>query len=160
MSTIKTWAPYEARATYVRSWDVYPGTSYTRDHVWEFDGGARVQASASPHIVPVPQVSPSAVDPEEAFVAAIASCHMLFFLSLAQRAGYPVTAYEDLADGKMEKLPSGEMAITHVQLSPKVTYRGADPEAAVEAQLHEEAHHKCFIANSVRSEIFIQTRPH
>lgn len=158
MSTTKSSAMYEARIAYVRDWDVHPGKAYTRDHVWEFDGGARVQASASPHVVPVPQVSPSAVDPEEAFVAAIASCHMLFFLSLAQRAGYPVTAYEDLAEGKMEKLSSGEMAITRVQLSPKVTYRGTAPEAAIEAQLHEEAHHKCFIANSVRSEISIRTR--
>jgi organic hydroperoxide reductase OsmC/OhrA len=158
MSTTKSSEEYEARITYVRDWEADPGDSYSRDHVWEFDGGARVHASASPHIVPVPQVSPSAVDPEEAFVAAIASCHMLFFLNLAQRAGYPVTRYEDRAVGKMEKLPCGQMAITGVELSPAVTYRGDRPAAAIEARLHEEAHHKCFIANSVRSEISIRTR--
>jgi len=147
---------YEARISYVRDWDAEPGVSYSRDHVWEFDGGARVPASASPHVVPVPQVSPSAVDPEEAFVAAIASCHMLFFLNLAQRAGYPVIRYENQAVGRMETLPSGQRAITGVQLSPAVTYRGNRPAAALEAQLHEEAHHKCFIANSVRSEISIR----
>jgi organic hydroperoxide reductase OsmC/OhrA len=127
---------------------------YSRRHVWRFDGGVEVIASASPHVVPVPLSDPAAVDPEEAFVASLSSCHMLWFLAIAARRGYRVDRYRDLAEGVMGRNASGRRCITEVTLHPEVTWSGEPsptPEA-VEA-MHEEAHHECFLANSVTATI-------
>jgi organic hydroperoxide reductase OsmC/OhrA len=127
---------------------------YSRAHTWSFDGGAVIDASPSPSIVRPPYSNPAGVDPEEAFVAAIASCHMLVFLHLAAQRGYDVEAYEDEAVGTMTKNEEGIFWVSTVVLSPRVTYRGDRVPTESEAhQLHDEAHHGCFIANSVKTKI-------
>ena len=127
---------------------------YSRRHEWRFDGGAVVAASASPLVVPVPLSDPAAVDPEEAFVASLASCHMLWFLSLAARRGWVVERYVDRAEGVLERDAGGKLAMTVVTLRPAVTFGGAGGPAAEElAALHEAAHAECFIANSVKTEV-------
>ena len=126
---------------------------YSRAHEWAFDGGAVVPASPSPHIVPTPWSDAAVVDPEEAFVASLASCHMLFFVDFARRAGLLVEAYVDEAEGELGKRADGRMAMTRVTLHPRVTWGGTPPDAAAIADLHHRAHDACFIANSVRSEV-------
>ena len=128
---------------------------YSRAHEWAFDGGAVVPASPSPHIVPAPWNDPSGVDPEEAFVASLSSCHMLFFVDFARRAGIVVDSYVDEAEGVLEKRADGKMAMTKVTLRPRVTWGGNAPDAAVIADLHHRAHEACFIANSVNTEVTI-----
>ena len=130
---------------------------YSRAHEWAFDGGHVMTASASPHIVPAPWSDPAGVDPEEAFVASLSSCHMLFFLDFARRAGVVVTSYEDEAEGVMEKGPDGRVRITKVTLRPRIAF-GEAPEQAVLDDLHHKAHEACFIANSVTSEVVIEPR--
>jgi organic hydroperoxide reductase OsmC/OhrA len=132
---------------------------YSRAHEWHFDGGARVSASSSPHSVPVPYSDPAAVDPEEAYVAALSSCHMLWFLSIAAKSGFAVESYRDAAVGTMEKDASGRMAITTVTLRPHVVFgteQREKPSDAVVHALHESAHHECYLASSVRSRILIE----
>jgi organic hydroperoxide reductase OsmC/OhrA len=127
---------------------------YSRAHVWEFDGGASVRGSSSPHSVPLPYSDAAAVDPEEAFVASLASCHMLWFLALAAKRGFAVESYRDAAEGLMEKR-DGKTAITRVTLRPHTVF-GRDGRAVDEEvvrALHHAAHEECFLANSVRSEI-------
>ena len=132
---------------------------YSRAHRWRFDGGAEVAASSSPHVVPVPFSDASAVDPEEAFVASIASCHMLWFLSLAAGGGWRVDHYEDDAEGVMARNAEGRVAITRVTLRPAVAFGGErTPDRAAIEQLHHEAHERCFIASSVRTEIACEPR--
>ena len=127
---------------------------YSRAHTWTFDGGVVVPASSSPHVVPVPMSDASAVDPEEAFVAALSSCHMLWFLDIASRAGYAVQSYEDAADGRMGRHAGGKLVVDLVTLRPRTRFAGARvPDAAALAALHHEAHEECFLANSVRCEI-------
>lgn len=129
---------------------------YSRAHQWIFDGGMKVPASSSPYVVPVPMSDASAVDPEEAFVAALSSCHMLFFLSIAAAKNYIIETYEDNAEGLMGKTENGEMAMTVVTLKPKITFSGVNiPDSGQLEQMHELAHEKCYIANSVKSEINI-----
>ena len=144
-------------------WSASPGEDYakgrySRVHSWTFDGGAVVVASASPHIVPAPWSDAEAVDPEEAFVASLASCHMLFFLDFARRSGVVVASYEDEAEGMMEKGADGRVRITRVMLRPRIAFEGAAPDAAALDALHHKAHEACFIANSVTSEIVIEGR--
>jgi organic hydroperoxide reductase OsmC/OhrA len=129
---------------------------YSRAHEWAFDGGAVVAASPSPHIVPAPWSDPAGVDPEEAFVASLSSCHMLVFLDLARRDGWVVDAYVDAAEGVLEKRGDGKMAMTRVTLRPKITWEGTWPSAAVIADLHHRAHEACFIANSVTTEVVVE----
>ncbi len=130
---------------------------YSRRHSWRFDGGVHVPASSSPQVVPEPMSDPKAIDPEEAFVAALSSCHMLWFLSIAARRGFVVQTYTDEAEGTMEKNMSGKTAITRVFLRPTVTFaEERTPDDATHAALHEEAHDACFLANSVRTEILCQ----
>ena len=136
----------------------YAKGQYSRAHSWSFDGGAIVPASASPHIVPMPWADPDAVDPEEAFVASAASCHMLFFLDFARQAGLVVTGYEDEAEGEMHKGSDGKVRITRITLRPKIVYSGEDPGAPVVDELHHKAHEACFIANSITSEVVIERR--
>ncbi|WOX51977.1 OsmC family protein [Aeromonas sp. CD] len=132
---------------------------YSRAHWWEFDGGVRVPASSSPHVVPLPWSVAENVDPEEAFVAAISSCHMLTFLWLAARAGYLVESYRDEAVGIMEANARGRQAITRVTLQPLVQFGGErQPDLAVLEQLHHQAHEECFIANSVTTDITTRIR--
>jgi organic hydroperoxide reductase OsmC/OhrA len=126
---------------------------YSRAHDWVFDGGHVVPASASPHIVPLPNSVEEHVDPEEAFIASLSSCHMLFFLSLAMDRGILVEEYVDEAEGVMEKNDKGRIAITRVTLRPRARYGGEKPDPGQVEKLHHRAHDLCFIANSVRSEI-------
>jgi organic hydroperoxide reductase OsmC/OhrA len=131
---------------------------YSRAHRWEFDGGVVVAGSASPAIVPAPWSDAAAVDPEEAFVASLASCHMLFFLDFARRAGVVVSEYEDAAEAVMAKGDDGKMRITRVTLRPRVEFGGAAPDAAALNALHHQAHDACFIANSVTCEVVVEER--
>ena len=129
---------------------------YSRAHSWAFDGGAVVPASASPHIVPAPWSDAAGVDPEEAFVASLASCHMLFFVDFARRAGFVIDDYVDEAAGVLDKRADGRMAMTRVTLRPRVTWGGEAPDAAALADLHHRAHEACFIANSVTTEVTVE----
>ncbi|MCC0015934.1 MAG: OsmC family protein [Rhodobiaceae bacterium] len=136
----------------------FAANAYSRGHVWRFDGGIEVPASASPSIVPLPRSRADAVDPEEAFVAALSSCHMLWFLDFARQAGFIVIAYEDLAEGEMKRDGEGKLAITAVTLRPRADFAGEAPDAAALHTLHHKAHEACFIANSVKTEIWIEPR--
>ncbi|WP_332693178.1 OsmC family protein [Bosea sp. (in: a-proteobacteria)] len=130
---------------------------YSRAHRWSFDGGAEVAASSSPHVVREPFSNPANVDPEEAYVAALSSCHMLWFLDLASRRGFRVDRYSDAAEGAMAKNAEGKQWIARVTLRPHVIFGGASaPDDADIEALHHEAHENCFLANSVRSTIETQ----
>ena len=130
---------------------------YSRRHVIRFDGGAEVPGSSSPTVVRAPLSDPAAVDPEELFVASLASCHMLWFLDLAARAGFRVDRYEDAAEGAMEKNAAGKLAVTRVTLKPAVKFSGEKlPSRADIEQLHHEAHEECFIASSVKSDVRVE----
>ena len=147
-------AEHRATVEWARQGQDFLAGRYSRGHVWRFDGGVEVPASSSPHVVPLPMSVAAAVDPEEAFVASLASCHMLWFLSIAAKRGYVVESYRDDAVGTLAKDAEGKLAVTHVVLRPQVQFR-AEKAATVEAlnELHHEAHEKCFIANSVKSEV-------
>ena len=130
------------------------GRRYSRAHTWTFAGVVVVPASSSPQVVPLPMSDAAAVDPEEAFVASLSSCHMLWFLDIASRAGYAVDRYEDAADGRMGRNAAGKLVLDLVTLRPRTRFAGARlPDAAALAALHHEAHEECFLANSVRCEI-------
>jgi organic hydroperoxide reductase OsmC/OhrA len=145
---------YLAAIRWSRGDQPFTDQRYSRAHVWRFDGGAEIAGSSSPHVVPVPMSDASAVDPEEAFVASLASCHMLWFLDLAARRGLVVDSYEDDAEGEMAKDAEGRLAMTVVTLRPRVAFAGARQPARTEVEaLHERAHDRCFIAASVRSEV-------
>lgn len=131
---------------------------YSRAHDWSFDGGQSVRASSSPSVVPEPRSDPYGVDPEEALVAAVASCHMLWFLSLAQEAGLDVASYEDDADGEMGRVGPGRYALTRITLRPEIAFAGPAPDAADLAKLHHDAHERCFIANSLKTEVVVEPR--
>ena len=129
---------------------------YSRAHVWRFDGGANVAASSSPHVVPVPLSDAAAVDPEEAFVASLASCHMLWFLDIAAHRGQRVESYADDAVGVLARNAEGRLAMTEVTLRPRAVF--AEPAPAREAidALHHAAHEACFLAASVRTRIRVE----
>ena len=130
------------------------GKRYGRAHTWTFDGGLEVTASSSPHVVPLPMSDARAVDPEEAFVASLSSCHMLWFLDIASRAGWAVESYEDAAEGRMGRNGAGKLVVDVVTLRPRTRFSGARvPDADTLKTLHHEAHEECFLANSVRCEI-------
>ena len=127
--------------------------SYSRDHLWRFENGIEVPASATPSYLGNPQ----RVDPEAAFVAALSSCHMLTFLALASNKGFIVDSYEDHAEGFLEKNAAGKMAMTRVELNPRIEFSGAkQPEAADLDWLHDKAHKECFIANSVTTDVRVR----
>jgi len=132
--------------------------TYNRSHTLVFEGGIRVPASAAPANIPASAVGTPGVDPEQAFVASLSSCHMLWFLHLASRAGLVVEHYVDEALGVLEKNAAGRMAMTRVTLRPAVTYAGRRPTSEEHAKLHEEAHDKCFIANSVKTQVAMEPR--
>lgn len=134
--------------------DGFSRGEYSRAHEWRFDGGVVVPASPSPSVVRAPWSEPSAVDPEEAFVAAIASCHMLSFLYVASKAGFVVTSYEDRAVGTMTKNEARVPWVSRVELRPRITFSVPPSEEELQ-RLHARAHHECFIANSVKTEIAV-----
>jgi len=130
---------------------------YPRAHTWTFDGGLTVPASAAPSVIPAPFSDPAGVDPEEAYVAAIASCHMMSFLYVAMRAGFVVERYEDDAVGAMRKNERGAIWVGAVTLRPRIDFgAGTRPTPAEVEQLHHRAHEQCFIANSVKTEITVE----
>ena len=130
---------------------------FSRAHTWTFDGGLTVPASAAPSVIPAPFSDPAGVDPEEAYVAAIASCHMMSFLYVAMRAGFVVERYEDDAVGAMRKNEHGAIWVGAVTLRPRIDFgAGTRPTPAEVEQLHHRAHEQCFIANSVKTEITVE----
>lgn len=143
---------HRATLTWDRGGRDFTYEAYGRDHTWAFEGGASVAASASPHY----KGNPDLVDPEEAFVAALASCHMLTFLALAAKKKLVVDRYTDHAVGHLEKNESGRMAITRVVLRPQIEFEGTPPAAADLHELHEKSHELCFIANSVTTEVTVE----
>lgn len=129
---------------------------YSREHTWTFDGGFTMPASSSPSVVPVPCSNPAHVDPEEAYVAAISSCHMLTYLYLACQAGFRVDGYRDEAVGRVTRNGKGAAWVSSVTLNPQIAYGGdKSPTAAEEAHLHHLAHEQCFIANSIKTEVTV-----
>jgi organic hydroperoxide reductase OsmC/OhrA len=150
---------YTATIVWERKAAVFTDNRYSRTHVWLFDGGSTVPASASPSVVPLPMSDASAVDPEEAFVASVASCHMLWFLSLAAKRGFVVESYRDEVEGLMEKSTDGKLAITVVTLRPLVIFSGSQiPSADQIKTLHHLAHEECFIARSIKSTVRCEPR--
>ena len=129
---------------------------YSRRHELRFDGGAVVTGSSSPDVVPLPMSDAVGVDPEEALVASASACHMLWFLSLAQQAGHDVRSYADRAEGEMGRIGPNRMAITRIVLRPDVEFGDGPPGEEELARLHHEAHERCFIANSLKSEIVVE----
>ncbi|AOT10991.1 OsmC family protein [Pseudoalteromonas luteoviolacea] len=137
--------------------EAFIDAKYSRAHIWSFDGGAIVEASSSPSVVPLPYSVEHHVDPEEAYVASISSCHMLFFLHFAAKAKLVVESYIDNASGIMARNAQGNMAMVEVTLKPQVTWY--QPELINDkaiAELHHQAHQSCFIANSVNTLIKIE----
>jgi organic hydroperoxide reductase OsmC/OhrA len=150
---------YFATVEWRRDGAVFSDNRYSRAHTWRFDGGLSVPASSSPHVVRAPFSDPAAVDPEEAFVASVSSCHMLWFLVLAAKAKLVVDSYSDAAVGVMEKNADGKLAITRIALRPKIAFAGAKVPSPAEVEaLHRKAHEECFIANSVRTAIAVESR--
>ena len=129
---------------------------YSREHTWSFDGGITVAASPSPSVVPAPWSNPACVDPEEAFVAALSSCHMLTYLWLASKEGFMIERYDDDAVGVMTKNEHGVPRVSEVALHPRIDYGGGkQPTAAEIERLHHLAHEQCFIANSVKTRVTV-----
>ncbi len=148
---------YLAKITWRRGDAVFTDTRYSRAHTWAFDGGAEVLASASPHAVRPPFSDPAGVDPEEAFIASLSSCHMLWFLSIAAKQGFTVDSYADDAVGKMEKNTEGKLAITRVALRPTIVFAGDHlPSKEQIAEIHRLAHENCYIANSVKTDVLVE----
>lgn len=146
---------HQAEIIWSRKDELFLDQKYSRDHIWKFDGGLEIKASASPSIVPFPYSSAQNIDPEEAFIASISSCHMLFFLSIAAKKGFIVNSYKDTAIGILSK-NSNKLSITSVKLNPIVEFDGENqPDGNSLSEIHEESHEKCFIANSVKTEIDI-----
>ena len=129
---------------------------YSREHTWSFDGGITVPASPSPLVVPAPWSNPAHVDPEEAFIAAVSSCHMLTFLWLASKAGHAVQSYEDEAVGVMTKNEKRVPWVSRITLRPRIVWEGAAPPPSEVDHLHHEAHEQCFIANSIKTEVVVE----
>ena len=129
---------------------------YSRRHELQFDGGAVVPGSSSPHVVRPPMSDPAAVDPEEALVASVSSCHMLWFLDLAWRAGFDLASYVDEASGVMGEIAPGRTALTRITLRPDIAFVGRQPSTEELDRLHHQAHEHCFIANSLKTEVVIE----
>ena len=144
---------HKATITWKRITEGFSYESYNRDHAWVFDGGVQVTASAAPAY----RGNPSNVDPEEAFVASLSSCHMLTFLALASKKRFVVDSYTDEAVGFLEKNDQGKLAITRVTLRPRITFSGAiSPTAEELTNLHHRSHEECFIANSVKTAVVVE----
>ncbi|MDE2420014.1 MAG: OsmC family protein [Gammaproteobacteria bacterium] len=145
---------YTAEVFWLRGEQDFLNNRYSRRHLLRFDGGLEVAGSSSPHVVPIPMSDASAVDPEEAFIASLSSCHMLWFLSIAAKKKFCVDRYQDHAVGIMTKNEQGKLFISKVTLKPAVIFSGEHlPTHEDIDQMHHEAHKECFIANSVKTEI-------
>jgi organic hydroperoxide reductase OsmC/OhrA len=147
-------SPEQHRVTlkWVRGGAEFSYQKYPRDHTWIFDGGHTMTATAAPAYLG----SPANVDPEEAFVASLSSCHMLTFLAIACKQKFMLDSYQDEAVGHMEKNAEGKMAITRVELRPKITWGGdRTPSAEQLDEIHHAAHENCFISNSVKTEVIV-----
>ena len=145
---------YQTFVTWNRQGAVFTDNRYSRAHAWQFDGGIEVPASSSPHVVPLPMSVAAAVDPEEAFVTSLSSCHMLWFLSLAANGKWVVESYRDAAVGTLAKNDAGKLVMTVVILRPEVVFGGERRPLAAEIEaLHHRAHEECFLANSVKTEV-------
>jgi len=150
---------FEAKLVWQRNGQPFLDQRYSRAHEWQFDGGARVPASSSPLSVPLPMSNADNVDPEEALVAAVSSCHMLFFLSIAAKRGYTVDSYVDQAVGLLEKNADGRMAMTSITLRPDIAFDGGGaswPDDDALAAMHHQAHELCYIANSIKAEVVVE----
>jgi organic hydroperoxide reductase OsmC/OhrA len=149
---------YRAEIVWTRGDAVFTDNRYSRGHVWRFDGGTEVPASSTPSSVPLPWSVAAAVDPEEALVAAVASCHMLFFLGFAAKRGFRVDRYEDAPVGTMTKNEHGKLFISRIELKPSIKFSGdKQPSAADVVELHHHSHEECYIANSVKAEVVIKS---
>jgi len=150
---------YTANVVWTRPSDApFKDNKYSRAHQWRFDGGAVVPASSSPLSVRAPLSDPAAVDPEEALIAALSSCHMLFFLSFAASGGFVIDKYDDEAVGELAKNAKGTTSITKITLRPKITWVGTPPSAEQLDKLHHRSHDACYIANSVNAEVVVESR--
>jgi organic hydroperoxide reductase OsmC/OhrA len=150
---------YTATVIWTRPADAaFADNKYSRAHEWRFDGGVTVPASSSPQVVPAPLSKTDAVDPEEAFVASLSSCHMLFFLFYAAKGGFRIDRYEDAAIGEMGRNARGATAMLKVRLRPKIDWLGNVPSAAELDKMHHAAHESCYIANSVTCEVVVEAR--
>ena len=150
-------ATYRATADWtLKDGEDFTAGRYSRGHSVVFDSGAEMAGTASPHVVGNKWSVPGTVDPEQMLVAAINTCHMLSFLHVARDAGFVVTGYRDEAVGVMAKREDGEMWVSRVVLRPEIAYEGRRPTSAESEDMHERAHHMCFIANSVKTEIVVE----
>ena len=150
---------YTVEIRWSRGDQKFTDNRYSRAHLWLFDGGVEVPASSSPSVVPLPMSAAAAVDPEEAFVASLSSCHMLWFLAISAKKGYTVDSYEDAAVGVMGKNAAGKLAMTTVTLHPLVIFGSEKrPDRTQLDALHHDAHEECFIARSVRTQILLEPR--
>jgi organic hydroperoxide reductase OsmC/OhrA len=147
---------FEATVAWERAGQIFTDQRYSRAHHWSFDGGLTVPASSSPLSVPLPMSDAANVDPEEAFVAALSSCHMLFFLSIAAQKGFVVESYTDHAQGTMTRNAAGKMAMTRVVLRPAIAFAAASPSTDQMAAMHHTAHEKCYLANSVNFDVVVE----
>ena len=145
---------YTSKILWNRNGALFSDNRYSRKHLWQFDGGVEVLASSSPQVVRLPLSEAAAVDPEEAFVASLASCHMLWFLDIAARGGFIIDSYVDDAVGTLAKNSDGKFAMTIVTLKPHVIFSGDKRPSHEDIQrMHHKAHDECFIATSVKSEV-------
>ena len=150
---------YTATVSWKRTSPDFLKGKYSREHTWSFDGGVTVPASSSPSVVPLPYSNPANVDPEEAFVAAISSCHMLTFLYLASQQGFVIDSYHDETIGLMTENEKGVPWMSSVTLHPRIIYSGAKfPTPAEEDHLHHLSHEQCYIANSIKTEVTVKKR--
>lgn len=150
-------AEYHADVLWQRDEQDFLDRRYSRRHRLRFDGGIEIPGSSSPHVVPMPMSDAKAVDPEEMFVASLASCHLLWFLAIAAERGFRVDRYVDAATGAMARNAAGKLFVAVVTLRPAVEFSGArQPSADEVVQMHHAAHDECFIANSVRTEVRIE----
>jgi organic hydroperoxide reductase OsmC/OhrA len=148
---------YSAEIIWQRGDAVFSDNRYSRRHLWRFDGGQEVPASSAPQSVPVPMSDPSAVDPEEAFIASLSSCHMLWFLAIAGKRKFRVDRYRDQASGILEKNPAGKLWMSVVTLHPEVQFSGdLLPTPQQIEDMHHSAHAECYIANSVSSQVRVE----
>ena len=143
---------HKATIVWARNGADFGYKTYPRDHAWRFDNGIEIPGSAAPAFLG----NPDRVDPEGAFVAALASCHMLTFLALASNRGFVVDSYEDCAVGHLGKNANGKMAVVRIDLHPQIAFSGAKLPAQTDLDwLHDKAHKECFIANSVNTEVTV-----
>ena len=148
---------YKVTVSWKRNGADFLKGKYSREHTWSFDGGVTLAASSSPSVVPAPWSNPKAVDPEEAFVAAVSSCHMLTFVWLASRQGFQLDGYDDDAVGVMTKNEKGVPWVSLVTLRPRLVWSGAKTPTAQDVEhLHHEAHEQCFIAASIKTEVKVE----